>query len=143
MIHSYDKIAQDFHNHPSINHAWKTLNYKLRRNTAFHIIMNTILFMVVAVLITLNLWGMKTNFEKTPWVSNFFLAMAIITAFSGLCSSMISIFRFKSRSAEIKHAIKEIESEYEDYKAKAEPYDRPNRDAELLKTVSELSFIPK
>ncbi len=143
MLHTIEQVVHKLKHHPSTELAWKTLNNKLTRNKIFHIIFNSLLFLLVAILIVLNLWGMNGHYSSL-WISKIFLSMAIITAISGLLSAIVSIFRFKARSIELKRSINQIDKEYTKYINKEGIYsDKDTRDQELLKIVSNLSYIAK
>ena len=143
-----NKIIEILQKDEGVLHIWNVFNTRYRKSRFYNVLINSIIFILTATLVLINLWAMLTlknapyNTSDWQWARNCFLVMAIITAFTGLLTSALSIFKFKDKTRQIKDAISSIKEEYKEYKSKDGRYSEfKNKDQVFIEFVSETAFI--
>ncbi len=142
------KITELLQKDNGVMHIWNTVNTKYRRIILYSVLINAVIFILTATLVLINLWAMLTlknppyNAHEWQWARNCFLSMAIITAFTGILTATLTIFKFKDKTRQIKVAISAINEEYKEYKQKDGRYaEIKNKDQAFIEFVSEAAFI--
>ncbi len=143
-----DQISKIIDSDKDALNIWIIINKKYRRSKRWFVVINATIFFLTAALVLINLWAMLT-FKDAPydgpewqWARNSFLSMAIISAFTGILSAILNIFKFKERASHSQEAIKIINQEYDDYKKQVGRYDNPtNNDQIFIEFVSEVAFF--
>ncbi|CAM9117183.1 hypothetical protein [Mycoplasma todarodis] len=143
-----NKIVEILQKDEGVMHIWNVFNTQYRKTRFYNVLINSSIFILTATLVLINLWAMLTlknapyNTHDWQWARNCFLVMAIITAFTGLLTSALSIFKFKDKTRQIKDAISSIKEEYKEYKSKDGRYSEfKNKDQVFIEFVSEAAFI--
>lgn len=100
-------------------------------------IINIISFAMVASMVILNIYSIKKNpYHDTV---KFYVAIAIITSFIGLLTSVTSFFTLNKSSNTYGKQYEEINKEYKLYKEKKDHYKGKDRDALIIDRVLEIT----
>ena len=123
-----EKILEKLQTEHGVENTWSMFKKKYRLSSLYNILINTTIFILTASLVLINLWAMSMlkvapyNGNEWQWARNCFLVMAIITAITGLLTSTLSIFKFKSKTRKMKESRSLIKKEYKEYKSETGKY---------------------
>lgn len=105
---------------------------------ATYIIINVVIFAMLAATAILNLWALKYGTNQSL-VKAMFITMAIMSASGSFVSGIISFFNYKKRFQEKNDKITEIQNHLQWYKEKKQAfYDNENRDNNLLQNITDI-----
>ncbi len=106
---------------------------------ATYIIINMIIFSMIAATVILNLWALKYGTDQ-PLVKAMFITMAVMTALGSFVSGIISFFNYKKRFQDKNEKITEIQNHFQWYKEKKQSFydDEENRDNNLLQNITDI-----
>ena len=120
-----------------VNNIYLELKSKYKKSITIFLLLNIIVFSLTAISILLNIFTIRKNEagDTTKWL---FVTIAILSAVSGLISSIMSIYTFRKRNRNTKEIINSIEIEKRHFKDKSGDYSSPSPETIFVDNVEKL-----
>lgn len=123
-----------------VEEQYKNLYKKYINSRSWFIILNILSFTFVASMVILNIYAIKKNpFENTKVL---YVAIAILSGFIGLLTSLVSFFTLNKNSNKFKKQYEDVATQYKMYKNKEGQYEPiKNRDEVLIDEILRIIHV--